>query len=89
MSSLRSRDDWRGHRPEPCVFAPPAPSFMSPDTAPFDTNVAVQVRDPSGTYVLPFPCRRTKDGWTNANGSPLAVEIVGWRLGFWGRRRGR
>jgi hypothetical protein len=45
-----------------------------------DTDVALLVSDETGTYRLPFACKRTAGGWINAKtGSHLTVEPVAWQ----------
>jgi hypothetical protein len=44
--------------------------------------VELLCEDHVGTYVVPFPCRRTDDAWHNANtGEPIVANVVGWREG--------
>jgi hypothetical protein len=42
----------------------------------------VLVTDGGGSdYLLPYPCKFTKDGWVNAaSGKPLAVRPTYWKL---------
>jgi hypothetical protein len=36
--------------------------------------------DYRGTYVMPFACIRTEDGWRNAQtGDLIEVDVLGWR----------
>jgi hypothetical protein len=54
--------------------------FLSPEDAPFNKPVFVQVSDGFSEYALPFACVRTADGWLNKRlGTKLTVEVVGWR----------
>jgi hypothetical protein len=46
-------------------------------------NEVVQVlcEDPSGTYLLPFPCCFADGEWRNSTtGGTLQATVVGWRL---------
>ncbi len=46
-------------------------------TAPFNRDVEARV---AGGRVLPFPCRQTADGWTNADlGVRVEFELLAWR----------
>jgi hypothetical protein len=45
-------------------------------------GAAVQLlcEDHVGTYTLPFLCRRTENGWVDAEtSSPIDAEVLGWR----------
>jgi hypothetical protein len=45
-------------------------------------DVAVQLlcEDHVGTYVVPFPCRRTEGAWLNVKtGEAIDAVVVGWR----------
>ncbi len=44
-------------------------------------EVELLCQDHNGTYVLPFPCRRTEGAWLNtATGEDLEVEVIGGRV---------
>ena len=48
---------------------------------PPDQPVEVLCEDHSGTYKLPFACRRVDGEWLNSeSGSILEATVVGWRL---------
>jgi hypothetical protein len=47
---------------------------------PSDEAVQVLCEDKSGTYQLPFPCRRVNGEWRNSeSGSLVEATVVGWR----------
>lgn len=52
------------------------------ETAPEGVIAQVRVTDGCGAdYLLPYPCKLTKDGWVNAaSGKPLAVRATYWKL---------
>ena len=52
------------------------------ETAPAEVPLQVLVNDGSGPdYLLPYPCRRTQDGWVNAaTGTLLQVRPTYWKL---------
>jgi hypothetical protein len=52
------------------------------ETAPEGVIAQVRVTDGCGSdYLLPYPCKLTKDGWVNAaSGKPLAVRATYWKL---------
>jgi hypothetical protein len=52
------------------------------ETAQEGVIAQVRVTDGSGSdYLLPYPCKLTKDGWVNAaSGRPLAVRATYWKL---------
>jgi hypothetical protein len=52
------------------------------ETAPQGVIAQVRVTDGCGSdYLLPYPCKLTKDGWVNAaSGKPLMVRATYWRL---------
>jgi hypothetical protein len=36
--------------------------------------------DHVGTYMIPFPCRRTDGAWLNERtGQPIDADVLGWR----------
>jgi hypothetical protein len=46
-----------------------------------DSLVEALCQDHVGTYLLPFLCRWTDDGWVNADtGLAIDAEVVGWRM---------
>jgi hypothetical protein len=48
---------------------------------PPDQSVEVLCEDHSGTYKLPFACRRVDGEWLNSeSGSIVEATVVGWRL---------
>ena len=51
-------------------------------TAPaLDTLVELLCEDHVGTYLLPYPCRSTVDGFRNERtGELIQGRVVGWRL---------
>jgi hypothetical protein len=50
------------------------------DTAPFDTDIWRSLIEKNDIYTLPFPCRRTAEGWINAaTGRVVEVEPSHWR----------
>ena len=55
--------------------------WKTPDTAPDRVIAQVRVTDNSGSdYLLPYPCKLTKEGWVNAaSGKPLAVRVTYWK----------
>jgi hypothetical protein len=52
------------------------------ETAPEGVIAQVRVTDGCGSdYLLPYPCKLTKDGWVNAaSGKLLAVRPTYWKL---------
>ena len=52
------------------------------DTAPAEVPLQVLVNDGSGSdYLLPYPCKRTPNGWVNAaTRSPLQVRPTYWKV---------
>lgn len=51
------------------------------------SEVELLCEDHRGTYVLPFPCRRSACAWVNADtDEELQVEVIGWRA--WDPDRG-
>jgi hypothetical protein len=52
------------------------------EMAPEGVIAQVLVTDGGGSdYLLPYPCKFTKDGWVNAaSGKPLAVCPTYWKL---------
>ena len=52
------------------------------ETAPQGVIAQVRVTDGCGSdYLLPYPCKLTKDGWVNAaSGKPLMVRATYWKL---------
>ena len=37
--------------------------------------------DHRGTYLLPFPCRRSEQTWWNGGtGEKIEAQVIGWRL---------
>ena len=48
---------------------------------PPDQAVEVLCEDHSGTYKLPFRCRRIDGEWLNSeSGSTVEATVVGWRM---------
>lgn len=58
-------------------------TWNAPDDAPRNGDVMVKVTDGVSTYILPFPCRCESGRWTNAQGAPLSVQVIGWRFRDW------
>jgi hypothetical protein len=52
------------------------------DSAPAEVPLQVLVNDGSGAdYLLPYPCKRTPDGWVSAaTGARLQVRPTYWKL---------
>ena len=52
------------------------------ESAPEGVTAQVRVTDGCGSdYLLPYPCKLTKDGWVHAaSGKPLAVRATYWKL---------
>ena len=52
------------------------------ESAPEGVTAQVRVTDVCGSdYLLPYPCKLTKDGWVHAaSGKPLAVRATYWKL---------
>lgn len=47
---------------------------------PADRDVELAVIDADGTHALVFPCRKTPDGWVNAEtGKHIEVHPTHWR----------
>lgn len=61
--------------------------FANPSDAPLDKPVTVQVTDGNAAYIPPFQCKRTEQGWVTAHkGTPLTVQVIGWKPGQPNRR---
>jgi len=46
-----------------------------------EQQVQVLCEDHSGTYQLPFPCKRIDGEWRNAeSGSVVEAAVIGWRF---------
>lgn len=55
--------------------------FISDRLPEIGASVQVLCEDHVGTYVLPFLCRRTESGWSNAGTSQMVdADVLGWRL---------
>ena len=51
------------------------------DTAPRETDIQLAVIDTDGTHSLVFPCRKTGEGWVNAEtGKRIVVHPTHWRV---------
>ena len=45
-----------------------------------DLPVELLCEDHVGTYLLPFPCRRTEGAWRNGRtGDAIQAQVLGWR----------
>ena len=54
--------------------------FITDLAPPPDILVELLCEDHVGTYLLPYPCRRTADGFRNERtGELIQGRIVGWR----------
>lgn len=49
-------------------------------TAPLNRDIEIAVIDADGAHALIFPCRRTEEGWINAQtGRRIPVHPTHWR----------
>jgi len=50
-------------------------------SAPYNQDLELAVIERDDTHALVFPCRRTRDGWTDAvTGKRVAVNPTHWRV---------
>jgi hypothetical protein len=48
---------------------------------PSNRPLEVLCEDSSGTYLLPYKCHWSGDGWHNsAIGGPIDANVIGWRV---------
>jgi hypothetical protein len=44
-------------------------------------EIELLCEDHNGTYVLPFPCHRSGQGWLNSKtGESVICDVIGWRV---------
>lgn len=54
--------------------------FVHDHLPPDEEPVQLLCEDHSGTYTLPFLCRRVENHWINVKTSlPIEADVVGWR----------